>query len=346
MPDLIDELKQGRFQIDTCLPQLSAIKEEKIDFHALTHGNYPGRRLPDELLRGISSMGFMDAVGEQDWGMENHRNEGIEICLQESGNNTLVVDGKKYPTTARSLSITRPWQLHRIGDPHLGPGRLHWIIIDVGAQRPSQTWQWPDWCILTHSDLAELTKLLRGNEQCIWSSNNELVQIFKQLALYVASPELVSQASRIIVTLNQLLIALLEMLRSQEIVTDDHLTSVTRSVELFLNDLQHNPEVLAIPWTLERMAEHCDMGRSTFSKYCYELQNNSPVEYLNRCRLNYAAKRLSSEPDTPVTEIAFDLSFSSSQYFSRAFKQQFGKTPTAWRAASSLLIQPRNTDSR
>ncbi|MGJ8640975.1 MAG: AraC family transcriptional regulator [Opitutaceae bacterium] len=337
MIDLIYQEKRNQYHIDACLPQISAVNAGKIQQYALTHGDYPGTKLPSNLLPEISSMGYMDAVGEQDWGMEDHRNEGIEICLQESGENVLVVDGKKYPTPSHTLTITRPWQLHRIGNPFLGPGRLHWIIIDVGVRRPNQSWQWPDWCILSKTDLHELTKLLRGNEHPAWKANSELIRIFQRLASYATSEQPATLASRITVSINQLLIALLERLRTQRITTDQQLSSVARTVELFLGELRRNPEMAGNPWTLESMANHCGLGRSAFSKYCYQLQNASPVDYLNHCRLKHAAKRLQAEPETTVTTIAFDLGFSSSQYFSRVFKQAFHCTPSNWRMSQESI---------
>ncbi|ADE53941.1 helix-turn-helix transcriptional regulator [Coraliomargarita akajimensis] len=334
MPDLIYQETRERYHVDACLPQLSALEQGKIDLHALTHGDYPGTALAQDFIPEISTMGYMDAVGQQDWGMEDHRNEGIEICLQESGNNTLSVDGKNYPMPAHTLSITRPWQLHRVGDPHLGPGRLHWIVIDVGVRRPNQDWQWPKWCILTQSDLAELTQLLRGSEHPVWKASSELIRIFQNLAEYgqIEKPE--ARASRMMIGINQLLIALLELLRSQRIETATSYSPVVRTVELFLNELQRNTDMLGNDWTLESMASHCGLGRSAFTKYCYQLQNISPINFLNRCRLNHAAERLRHESQASVTDIAFSLGFSSSQYFSRQFKQQFGKTPSQIRAES------------
>lgn len=331
MTDLIYRLDNKNFEVDACLPQISAVNEGKIQMSALSNGDYPGIQLPRGALSGISSLGFIDSSGDQDWGMEDHRNEGIEICYQESGSNTLVVDGKNYPTPAHTISITRPWQLHRVGNPNLGPGCLHWIIIDVGVRRPNQNWKWPNWCILTPEDLKELTRILRGNEHPVWEADNEILRIFKRLAHYTTSEQPTKHASRIMVTANQLLIALLEKLRSQKIVTDDSLTTVSRTVELFLSELKRTPETQSMPWTLDSMATHCGMGRSTFSKYCYQLQNVSPIDYLNRCRLESAATRLTNEPTSSVTEIAYDSGFSSSQYFSKAFKRHFKTTPSQWR---------------
>lgn len=320
-----------RFKIDNCLPQISAVKENKIELNALTHGNYPGKRLKPEQLSGLSSMGYMNVVGEQDWGIEPHRNEGIEICFQETGVNQLTVDDKKYTTSPNTLTITRPWQLHHVGDPNLGPGRLHWIILDVGVRRPNQNWQWPSWCILTEADKEELTQLLRGNEHPAWQANNEILSIFKRLQTYIIADNVDDYMSKIIINLNQLFIALLELLRTQNIVTEAHLTTKTRTVDLFLKEIKSNYKIASYEWTLELMAEHCGIGRSAFSNYCQQLANISPITFLNNCRLEHAAHLLKENQETSITDLTFELGFSSSQYFSRCFKKKFGVSPKIWR---------------
>ena len=40
------------------------------------------------------------------------------------------------------------------------------------------------------------------------------------------------------------------------------------------------------------MASHCGMGVTAFSKYCRELVNTGPMEFLNHCRLERAAQQL------------------------------------------------------
>ena len=304
-------------------------------FRALSHGHYPGTLIPESVLPGISSMGYFDVRADQDWGIGDHRNEGIEICLQETGRSTLIVDGLRHELVPGTLSVTRPWQLHRLGDPHLGPGRIHWIIIDVGVRRPNQPWKWPAWCILSDTDLRELTKALGGNEHPVWAAGREIPRIFHCLGEWVSDDQPQRHASRILVALNQLCVALLELLRRQQIEIDPELTSRRRTVELFLRELGRNPRMQRAPWTLGDMAGHCGMGRTAFANYCHELTNSTPVEFLNRCRLEQAARRLRDEPAVPVTTIALECGFSSLQYFSRKFSATYGRAPGAWRTLVS-----------
>jgi AraC family transcriptional regulator len=54
-------------------------------------------------------------------------------------------------------------------------------------------------------------------------------------------------------------------------------------------------------------------------------------ETLRRRRLEVAALRLLTEPETPVLELALLVGFGSGEAFARAFKQRFGHTPSGWR---------------
>ncbi len=325
------QARHQQYTIDNCLPQRRAIEAGKVGFYALSQGHYPGTVIDSAWLPGISSMGYFDVFGHQDWGIPPHRNEGIEICLQETGEAAFTVDDTTMTLAPNTLTITRPWQLHSLGDPYLKPGRLHWIIIDVGVRHPNEDWSLPGWCILTQADQQALIAMLRGNEAPAWPASHELRGIFAELAKLMRGVAQESIVSRIRIYLNQLLAALLELMRSQRVIPDEALTSGRRVVELFLQELRADLEMCALPWTLDSMARHCGMGRTVFSTHCREVTNLTPLTALNRWRLNNAANLLRSEPKKSITRIALDVGFSSSQYFARKFQQRYGMSPRQWR---------------
>ena len=320
-----------RYVIDSCAPQKQAAAAGKIRLQALTHGRYPGQTLPTRVLPGLSSLGFWDTSGEQDWGLDPHRNEGIEIVFLETGRVTFLVDGRRYPLSPGAVTVTRPWQLHCLGDPEIGPGRLHWLILDVGVRRPNQPWHWPPWIVLAPDDLHELTRKLRHNEYPIWRSTSDIEHAFRELASCVQAARRRVEISRIIIHINHLLLSLLGALQQQSRHEDPHLTSRRRSVELFLQSIRHDAAQAAKPWTLPAMAAECGMGTTAFAQYCRQIANQPPAEFLSRCRLDHAAQRLRAEPTTPITTIAMDCGFASSQYFATCFQRQFGKTPRDYR---------------
>jgi AraC family L-rhamnose operon regulatory protein RhaS len=146
--------EQGKtYQADTCQALVRAATEGEVHLEALSHGSYPGRTLPNSTLPGLSSVGFWDAAGQQHWGLDLHRNEGVEFAFLEAGNLPLTVENHQYTLRANDLSITRPWQPHRLGLPHVRASRLHWVMLDVGVRRPNQPWKWPTWIVLTKTDL-------------------------------------------------------------------------------------------------------------------------------------------------------------------------------------------------
>lgn len=318
--------------VDAHEPLLASIRAGKIEFHGLGRRHYPGDRLAAGELPGLLSLGYWDARGEQDWGMALHRNEGLEVCLLETGALRFTVEGRSYPLESGDLTITRPWQAHRQGDPRIAAGRLHWATISVGAQRPDQGWRWPGWLLLAPQDRAELTRRLRQTSAPVWRASSEIRQCFQRLGAAVAAERGDRRLSRVTVGLNELMLGLLDLLRSENRAEQPRLASPEHSVELFLGDLRRNPASLAQEWTLAGMAAACGMGTTRFSLFCRRLTNESPLRFLNRARLESAARLLRAEPDRSVTDIAFACGFASSQYFANQFRRRFRSTPSDFRA--------------
>ncbi|MBL8339945.1 MAG: AraC family transcriptional regulator [Rubrivivax sp.] len=55
-------------------------------------------------------------------------------------------------------------------------------------------------------------------------------------------------------------------------------------------------------------------------------------DYVRRRRLERAATRLASQPRASVLDVAIGVGFGSGEAFARAFKEQFGCSPSGWRA--------------
>lgn len=334
------------YEIDTCGPQFKAMREGKIDLHALSKGHYPGERMDSNILPGLANVGFWNSREAQDWGLDSHRNEGVELVYLETGAMSFTVDGVVYPLVAGNLTITRPWQLHQLGDPHIGRGRLYWIILDVGVRRPNQKWSWPAWVMLAPEDLAELTRKLRHGDQSVWVANPRIRDVYRELAVCVTQWSEPGMVSRLIVTMNRLLVELLDVLKEQQLKESPNLVSRRRTVELFLNDLAMNPASSAEPWTIESMAQECGIGITAMAKYCRELVNNGPVTYLNLCRLDHAARALKERPEQSITDIALWAGFNSSQYFATSFQKQFRMTPSHWRQTNRQEVPVKGSKGK
>lgn len=319
------------YHADACQPLVTAAASQIVQLEALSRGQYPGRRLPKDALPGVKTIGYWNAANAQDWGLSWHRNEGIEFTFLESGSLGFAVDNREYTLQPDDLTVTRPWQLHRVGNPNVGPGRLHWLIIDVGVRRPNQVWTWPSWLILNDSEKQQLTNVLRNNERPVWAGSQNIRRCFQAVAHAIEADREGSNVSRLAVRLNDFFLMLLDLFRSYRIRLDESLSGSRRTVRLFLEDLVRHPEHLAEDWTVESMATSCGLGVSQFTEHVNRLTNLAPRHYLNECRLDLSAKLLRDCTESSVTEVALRCGFSSSQYFATLFGRRFGLSPRDFR---------------
>jgi AraC-like DNA-binding protein len=297
------------FQADACLPLADAARRGEICLRALVHGHYPGRKLPAAVLPGL-----------------------------ETGSLKFAVDDREYVLKPGDLTVTRPWQRHRVGDPNIGASRLHWLILDVGVRRPEQNWRWPEWLLLDAPDLHALTDILRHTEKAVWRASADIRRCFVDVAQAVERNR--GSISRLAVRLNELFLLLLDLCRQQPLRLDRSLSSSRHTVQLFLADLRSHPEHPALEWNVDEMARSCGLGTTQFAHHVYCLTNMTPIHYLNNCRLDLAAKLLCERSGVKVTDIALDCGFSSSQYFATVFRRRFGCSPGGFRRSGRAEPQP------
>ncbi|OHV82899.1 hypothetical protein LCM4573_18265 [Rhizobium sp. LCM 4573] len=309
---------------NNCRELQEAAKRGEVELHAWTRGSYPGISL-GERLPGIRTVGFWDARQNQSWGLGRHCNEGFKIAYLARGSLELVVDDKNYALRQGQFIVIRPWQLHSIGNPNVGPSRLLWIILDAGLRRPSETPDWPEWLVFSRDEADRLGDILTQNNQPVWDGGTELCRTFEAIPaiLLDRSPE--EGETRLKVAINSLMLSLIDRMGEQAPELDPDLSTSQHTVAIFLRRLAH---ALDEDWTLDGMAEECGLSRTRFADHCKKLTNMTPRQYLQHLRLEQASRLLQAAQKTSVTEIAFTCGFNSSQYFSNAFKKRFGYAPT------------------
>jgi AraC-like DNA-binding protein len=319
------------FHADSSEPLKQAVAAGTVRMAALGRRTYPGRSLPND-LREICLCGYWDAECDQSWGPGWHRNEGLEFSFVEAGRVPFAIEGGcPVMLEPGHLTITHPWQCHRVGNPNVPASRFHWLIIDVGVRRPNQPWIWPPWLLYPRAALQRMTRILLQSEQPVWRANEEIACCFRKLgkiaSIGATNPEAIA---RLKILINGFIIALAEMLEQSKPL-DRTPSSTAQATRLFLQKL---PECLDEPWTLESMAKKCGIGRSRFAAQCGQITNVSPVEHLIRCRMAAAVKLLLNRPEMNITDVAFACGFQSSQYFATVFRQRLKCSPSVWRRQS------------
>ena len=316
------------YHADTCRSLRAAAARGQIQLAALARGGYPGRRLPSHVLPELRSVGFWNAAHPQTWGLHWHRNEGLELTYLARGNLSFAVDELPHALHKGDVTLCRPWQIHRVGNPHVTASRLYWLILDVGVRRPRQVWRWPDWLVCSPTDQRRLTRLLTENNQSVWHAAPEMEFYFQHLGDTIAAPLDAHTTTRLALHINELLVAVLEMLQRRRDVSQAVPIEAQKRVELFLSQLGPQP---GPSWNLAAMARECNLGRSQFSHYCRELTNMTPRQFLEACRVRRGQGLLQQQPQLSITEVAQQCGFASSQYFATVFRKHVGGSPRAWR---------------
>ena len=86
--------------------------------------------------------------------------------------------------------------------------------------------------------------------------------------------------------------------------------------------------------SLLNVANKVGKHEKTVSKFFQDEFNTSFKKYLNLLRLE-EAKKLLTEPSLSIKEIAYTVGYSSTNNFTRVFKQYEGKTPSVFRYSSA-----------
>lgn len=78
--------------------------------------------------------------------------------------------------------------------------------------------------------------------------------------------------------------------------------------------------------TLGKLSKTCGMSPRYFCEFFKEMTGHTPIDYLNRFRIETACNMLSAS-GVNVTEAAFACGFNDISYFIRTFKKYIGMTP-------------------
>ena len=104
-----------------------------------------------------------------------------------------------------------------------------------------------------------------------------------------------------------------------------HRARITDYIESHLRDPNLNPTSIA----------HACKITARYLHHLFTSESETVTQYIQRRRLEECARALIATPIRTrlVTEIAFDYGFSSLTHFGRAFRHQFGQSPTEYRRA-------------
>lgn len=93
----------------------------------------------------------------------------------------------------------------------------------------------------------------------------------------------------------------------------------------------HIEEHLGQPLTIEELSQAAGFSKFHFSRIFQSMLHESLAHYVNRIRMENALFLLAHRTDKNMTDIAYELGFTDSAVFSRAFRNYYGVSPREYR---------------
>lgn len=280
----------------------------------------PHPSFPERLVRDLGPLGVPEVpmLGRYDYkhaqhGLHQHAHPGaMEICYLAKGTQIYRVGRQDYVMRGGDVFVTFPGERHSTGEAPQEKGILYWMILLLPRAKDR-------FLHFPKVDAQAWKARLRALPHRHFSGTPRLCTQLDAL-LRLAGPDAAHDPLRRValhVRLGDFLLEILECSRK----------SPRTGLPARMNSLLHLLETrIGEPPDVPEMAALLGLSVSRFKTHFKKEIGIPPAEYVLRCRVSQA-KLLLKKPGATVTDVAYRLGFSSSQYFATVFKRYTGKNP-------------------
>jgi AraC-like DNA-binding protein len=233
-----------------------------------------------------------------------------------------LIQNKRYTLYPSDLAIILPGQTLCAEKGYLEIGSLYWLHLTLPGQDSGKKKTAKKWSSISPEELVSIRQIFFLNPVPVLSRMQEAGTIFTQIRTELINQE-IGYVTRVNQLLDQLLILIARKLTQQNSSQRDFPQTFLKLEQALRMDLSHH-------WTVEGMAALVGLGTTAFSDKVKRFTGFSPMNYLINIRISEAIKLL-KKPDVPVTDIALNTGFYSSQHFATTFKKLTGYTPSQFR---------------
>jgi AraC-like DNA-binding protein len=252
---------------------------------------------------------------------KEHTHKGCaEIVLCQRGALAFQNGGRRHNLMPGDLLINRPGERHRLLTYPKGLA-LYWMLVRVDPpSAPLLKLPAKERRTLRTSLLALTPKVRRDD--------GTVRHAFARLFAYLATPHGDTRALGLIGTSLHLLLATLQTTRH------DKPSRIADRLEQTITQLRQAP---GKNYRIDDLARQAALSPSRFITRFKQITGMPPRHFLLDCRLEQAKHTLANTA-APITQLALDLGFDSSQHFANTFKRATGITPSQWRQANTHKI--------
>lgn len=114
-----------------------------------------------------------------------------------------------------------------------------------------------------------------------------------------------------------------------------------KNIDLLMGSLEYIEAHLNEDMKTADIAEACHCSKSTLEKLFQNVNRISVHGYIVRRRMMLAARRIATEPDESILNVAVEYGYSSHEAFTRAFKEVWNCNPSEFRGKRFTELYPR-----
>lgn len=242
-----------------------------------------------------------------------HYHCNIEFVVIINGKQHYNVNDRHYTLYGGDIFMTRPYENHGNNNLPQDVCEFIWFQFDLSSPQNFLGLASP------HSDFLfqQLLNYPHRTKKTNTKDLNILRQAFQNLSSGDSREHILGYSYFLQFVMNN--ICTPDIIFTKEIYTSDIQNAMTYIHAHLLEDLN-----------LETIAEHCGLSSSRFKAKFKEQLGITPYAYILSLKID-TAKVLLKNPQNTITDVAFQLNFSSSNHFSSVFHKYTGCTPTDFR---------------
>jgi AraC-like DNA-binding protein len=243
--------------------------------------------------------------------LAQHVHSGMmEICFLKKGEQHYEVGGTDWVVKGGEVFVTFPGEEHGSGKAPENKGELYWMIISLEKGNGS-------FLNLAGKEKEELISSLKGIDNRHFPVSGNLVASLSEIFNVYHKDR--SDLKNVTIK-NLLLAVLLDLIRASRLPARIKENKKIKEAVFFIG--QHLEENI----NLQEIANHVGLSVSHLKVLFKREVGLPPAGYYLTKKIE-RSKELLALPGWNTTKVAFELNFSSSQYFSTVFKRLAGKTP-------------------
>lgn len=248
--------------------------------------------------------------------LQTHRG-GIEICFLARGRQTYRVNRGIYRLRGGDQYVVFPGEPHDSAGLPEEKGVLYWLFVQLEPRRRPILFL----DVRASAELKRALLALPARHFAAGAGTENLLEEIIAAAQKGRAP--LDRLATAALVLRYLFATLRAAHRHQRLRPSPRIQRCLDHVET------HVEEPLSVP----ELARFARLSESRFKKRFRREAGLPPKEFVLRCKIEAAARRLAL-PGARVTAVAHALGFSSSQYFATVFRRYLGRSPTRHRAES------------